>query len=374
MANLAVIVSYKVFPAHMGGQKGIVLFYQYLKAHHQIFMVVSDDNEPQGVPYKIEKILHPHRRMAFNAFKLFALRRLVRQHGIQCVIAEHSYTGWMALLLRWMTGVPFVIHSHNNEASRFRQMGKRGWKQYAQYERWIHQKADFNFFKTEEENLAAISSYQLDEKRCHVVPYGIERKNIIADARDLVRSRYNITSRYIFYFNGTLDYAPNKEAVVHLVEKINPLLVSAGIDFTLLISGKWLGSGLQEKISQTTTIRYLSFVDDAGLLYGAADLFLNPVLNDSGVKTKVVEALSHHCTVMSTQSGAAGVPLHLCPQKLLTAPDGNWGEFADRIIAALQQVPAKTPDAFFAYFAWEKIAQKAASCIDDTIHHARQPV
>ncbi len=365
-----VIVSYKVFPAHLGGQKGIVLFYQYLKAHHQLYLAVSDDNEPAGAPYVVKKLLHPHRRTAFNLLKLSALQQMVRQHNIQCIVAEHSYTGWLGLLLRWMTGVPFVIHSHNNEASRFRQMGKKGWKLYKQYERWIHRKANFNFFKTEEEKQEAVRSYRLKEELCHVVPYGIETKVATVGARELVESQYSINSRHLFYFNGTLDYAPNQQAVVNLINNINPRLLTAGIDFTILISGKFLSTELQEKISQTPTIRYLHFVEDAGSIYESADLFLNPVINDSGVKTKVVEALSRHCTVVSTRSGASGIPGGLCQQKLLMADDGDWQAFTDKIIAALQQPRRPTPDAFFSYFAWEKIAEKAAICLDDTIHNA----
>ncbi len=374
MANLLVIVSYKVFPAHMGGQKGIVLFYQYLQAHHRLHLAVSHDNEADKVPYPVEKTLHAHRRMAFNLFKLPALYRMVRRHQIQCVIAEHSYTAWLALALRRLTGVPFMIHSHNNEASRFRQMGKPGWKLYGRYERWIHRKANFNFFKTEEEKTAAIAAYGLAEKRCLVVPYGIETKPVIKDAKALVKSRYSIISRYIFYFNGTLDYTPNRQAVEYLVETINPLLTAAGLDFTILISGKWLSEDLQKRIAASNTIRYLGFADDAGLLYAAADLFLNPVLNDSGIKTKVVEALAHHCTVVSTVAGAAGIPTQLCPQKLLTAADGDWTAFAETIHTSLRQPAGNTPEAFFAYFAWQNIAEKAAASLHHTIKHAERPV
>jgi glycosyltransferase involved in cell wall biosynthesis len=288
------------------------------------------------------------------------------------VVAEHSYTGWLAFLLRWLTGVPFVIHSHNNEASRFRQMGKPGWKLYAQYERWIHREANFNFFKTEEEKQAAVTSYQLDEKKCLVVPYGIKTNALTAGAKEVVRSQYNLSSKHIFYFNGTLDYTPNRDAVENLVEKVAPLLVAAGLHFTILISGKWLNEDLQQRIRNTETIRYLGFVDDADLLYDAVDLFLNPVVNDSGVKTKVVEALSHHCTVVSTRSGAVGIPQDLCEQKLATAPDGDWPSFAATVLTALQQPGSKTPDTFFTYFAWKNIAQKAAICLDDTIRNAGQ--
>jgi hypothetical protein len=60
-------------------------------------------------------------------------------------MAEHSYAGWIALLLKRSNHVPFIIHSHNLEAIRFRHMQRWWWKGYYHYERWIHQKADCNF-------------------------------------------------------------------------------------------------------------------------------------------------------------------------------------------------------------------------------------
>ena len=147
MATLLVIVSYKVFPAQMGGQKGIVHFYEHLKQHHAIRLVVSSDNEEPPTSYPVDRILFTHPRIVLNILRIGTLRKMIRKYGIDAIIAEHSYTGWMAWLLKKWTGIPFIIHSHNIETSRFRQMGRRGWEVYQRYERWIHRKADFSFFQ-----------------------------------------------------------------------------------------------------------------------------------------------------------------------------------------------------------------------------------
>ncbi|HEV7333525.1 MAG TPA: glycosyltransferase family 4 protein [Flavisolibacter sp.] len=370
MAKLLVIVSYNVFPPHMGGQKGIVHFYEHLKQHHSIVMAVSNDNEIIDTGYPVKNILFNNRHIALNLLRLHQLKTIIKKEKIDGIIAEHSYTGWIAWLLKKWTGKPFFIHSHNIETSRFKQMGKRGWGWYRRYEKWIHQKADFNFFKTEEERQYALRSFSVSPLKCDVVPYGINRLKKITDAHKKLRQLYNVQSRYIFYFNGTLDYAPNHEAVERIINNINPLLQQSGIDFIILISGKHLSPLLLQKVKQAKTIRYIQFVENVEMIYQASTLFLNPVRNDSGVKTKLVEALANNCTVVSTKSGATGIPKALCGQKLVTTEDGDWVSFVDAVLANATNPPADMPIEFFAHFSWSNIAEKAASQIQANVNYA----
>jgi glycosyltransferase involved in cell wall biosynthesis len=370
MAKLMVIVSYKVFPAQMGGQKGIVKFFLYLKKYHSIQMVASFENEVSVAYFPVEKMLYSHRKMALNIRQLFVLRKKIKKDNIDCVVAEHSYTGWMAYLLKKLTGKPFVIHSHNIEASRFRQIGKQGWKLYRHYEKWIHRKADFNFFITEEDQQVALQQFGLPKSKCAVIPYGIDEFKKVKNAENKVKALYGIESTYLFYFNGTLDYLPNTRAVENLIDSVCPLLDRKNLCYTLVISGNRLSPMLQNKIENVQNIRYLGFVDDVEMLYQASDLFLNPVINDSGVKTKVIEALANHCTVVSTESGATGIPCRLCGDKLKTAEDNDWKGFVNKMVECLNKPFKETPATFFYHFSWNNIAQKAAEKIEAISFHA----
>jgi polysaccharide biosynthesis protein PslH len=141
MAKVLALVSFKIFPAHMGGQKGVAMFYQYLSAHDEVVMAASNDHyEPFEAPFPVQTILNPNRRMPANVFRLGELKNIVRKEKVNVIVAEHSYTAWLAYLLKRATGIPFIIHSHNLEAYRFRQMERSWWKLYNRYEKWIHQK------------------------------------------------------------------------------------------------------------------------------------------------------------------------------------------------------------------------------------------
>lgn len=354
----------------MGGQKGIVFFYDHLRQYHDLVMAISGDNETTHSDYRVEDCLYNNQRIGLNIFRINRLRRLIQTESVDAIIAEHSYTGWIAWILKKWTGKPFFIHSHNIEASRFRQMGKRSWKAFHHYEKWIHQKADFSFFKTEEEKTFALRNFALTEKACAVIPYGVPTITKNPDAAQQVRQQFDISTEFLFYFNGTLDYTPNLQAVEVILEIIDPLLQDAGIDYTILISGRNLSPHQEQKITDRQRIRYLQYVEDVNALYQASTLFLNPVINDSGVKTKLVEALANGCKVISTHSGATGIPSTVCDQNLIITKDGDWPAFVNAILSNLEPKAAEISPAFIHYFSWPYIAKKAAGYIQDVVSHA----
>jgi hypothetical protein len=53
MSKILSVVWYKVFPAKYGGQKGIVLFTQYLAQFHEVVLLCSKNNLAEDLPFKI---------------------------------------------------------------------------------------------------------------------------------------------------------------------------------------------------------------------------------------------------------------------------------------------------------------------------------
>lgn len=368
MANILALVSFKIFPPHMGGQKGVALFYESIARHHKIFMAASKDNiETIEATYQVRTILFPNKKIGWNLLAVNKIKGWISKEKIDCTIAEHSYTGWMAYVLKKITGRPFIIHSHNLETYRFRQMGRRWWHGYKLYEKWIHQKADHNFFISEEDKEEAVKKFSLNALKCTVIPYGVENFIPIANAKETLKKNLGLTCDYIFYFNGTLDYEPNIEAVENLIYNVDPLLRRKGISYKILISGKRLPQQIQNTIKETTSLVYLDYVSDINALYQGADIFLNTVVNNSGIKTKSVEALANHCTVISTVSGAAGIPAALAETKMITVADNNWNEFVNKIVETIQQPAIETPSKFFQYFSWSAIGANAADKIKDVV-------
>ena len=68
------------------------------------------------------------------------------------------------------------------------------------------------------------------------------------------------------------------------------------------------------------------------------------------MKIKVIEAIAKYCTVVSTPSGACGLPKELCGEQLLNAEDYNWEQFLQCILEAIRKEKKKTPDAIYTCF------------------------
>lgn len=365
MANVLGLVSFRVFPTHMGGQKGVAVFYQYLQQQLDVLLAGSTDNEDSG-KVRMERILFPNKKIYKNIFRIKKLARLIQSNNIEIIIAEHSYTGWIAWLLQKKTGIPFIIHSHNIESKRFQKMNKWLWKAYHWYEGWIHRKAQHNFFISKEDEDFAIKEFHLDALKCSVVTYGVESKFVQKDKPALKKEIGADENKIILLFNGTLDYEPNYDAVVTIIDTIEPLLQKKLENFQIIITGNRMPEKLAEKILSAPNLIYTGYVEDVDLYYQSAAIFINPVANDTGVKTKLIEAVANNCTAVSTESGASGIKKEFCGNKLITVADGDWNAFVDRIIEQTE-LEFDTPQSFYDYYDWKNITAKAAQKINEAI-------
>ena len=88
----------------------------------------------------------------------------------------------------------------------------------------------------------------------------------------------------------------------------------------------------------------------------AADIFINPVMDGGGIKTKIVEALGFDVSLVTTQSGAIGIPPSITGKKMKLISNNDWDSFADAIIAI--DIKTTIPDAYFEHFYYGNIAKK----------------
>jgi hypothetical protein len=360
------ILSYKVFPAQMGGQKCAVQFYTHLAKYTRVVLAVSKENTAVDGNKNIHPILYHHRWGFANLLRIFRLRKLIKQENIDVVCIEHSYLGWMGVLLRWFTKKPFVIHSHNIEAHRFRDMHKPLWRLYLLYERWMHQKANHSFFITEEDRQWAVTHYHIAENKSSVVTYGTEvSEGITQNQRILYRNQliaeHNLrTDTRLFLFNGTLDYLPNTDALRIIISELLGLLQPMRFPYKIFVCGNRLSGKWQQVLAGYPDIIYKGFVDDISLYFKGADCFINPVTLGSGIKTKLVEALSYNQPCISTESGAKGIPAELAGTKLTVVADYDWPAFANNMrIKSTAVHTDDVPPAFYQMFNWDNIVQKA---------------
>ena len=366
------LISYKFLPPKLGGQKNIALFFKFFSSLVKTTCVTVRDNDiGWGKEYEVLNILQNGKLRYANIFYFFALRKILKEKKITHLMIEHPYYGWLGILLKLFCKVKLVVRSQNIEAERFKSIGKWWWGILWNYERTTHRFADYNFFIQQDDMDYAIAKFKLVPEKCFVITYGFELKEPPTKqerdtAKQNISALYNISKEEkTLLFNGSLNYKPNKDALDNILTNINPLLLAdVNFKYKILVCGSNLEDSYNNlKDYADKNIIYAGFVDDITLFYKGADMLINPVLDGGGIKTKLVEALGYSMNVVTTASGAIGVPLSITGNKMKIIEDKRWESFADAIHTS--KTTEAIPQSFFDYFYWGRIAEKAALILQE---------
>jgi polysaccharide biosynthesis protein PslH len=367
--NILVLLPYPVYPANMGGQKAVAYFYKNLSEELPVILAGTKNNIfPAGEGRFLPLLSNSVLRYA-DVSLYFKLKTFIKKNNITHLFIEHPYLGWLGVMLQKNTGVNLIVRSHNIEAIRFKSIGKWWWRLLWLYEKWVHRQAHLSFFITEDDRQYALRNYNLPAHRAHVITYGFalaappEPAEKEA-AKKLLANKYNFSAAdNLLFFNGTLSYRPNLEALKDILFNINPLLLKeAGYHYKIFICGKGLPVNFAwPKNLEKENIIYAGYVPDIEIFYRAADIFINPVTDGGGIKTKLVEALGYNITSISYKTGATGIPPEIGGDKLILIPNKDATAFAKNILRAPLQGRINTK--FYSYFNWGNIAKKAAGII-----------
>ncbi len=373
MLKVLSIASYQFLPPKTGGQKGIALFNRSFAKHVSLSCASVPENADNNTEaYEILPMLGSGTSRYINPILFFRIRRYIQQNNISHVLLEHPYYGWLGYLLKKFTGIQLTIHAHNIEALRFRDIGKWWWRILWHYEKNTFRTADTCFFISEEDRQYAIQHYGVSPGRSIVVTYGIN-KNTAPSAEEKRSAKQKVATLHHFseetlllLFSAAFNYQPNLNALDDIINNIVPALEKENIPYRVIISGSQLPERYDNlKRYAKNNIIFAGFVDDINLYFTAADIFLNPISDGGGIKTKLVEALSVNTSSISYASGAYGIPLSTTGDKLLIVPDNDSIAFSKAIIQSIPLLGEKIPSSFFDHFFWDNITRKAAEKMQD---------
>ena len=360
MNKVLVIAPYSYLPFFSGGQKFIAQFLDWLAKEIDVTVVTVKENDLSlAKGYRVIPLLRKGFSRYYDRKLIFHLASLINKESFDTIIWEHPYYGWLARIIKKRTGIKTILHTHNIEHQRFRSTGKWWWWVLKIYEKRTFKIADKIFFITPEDRQFAMNQWKIAEEKCVDVPFGIEISRYPdnrSSCRQLIIEKHKINgNEKLLLFNGMLSYKPNLDALLAIVNKINPVLLRSGLAYKIIICGKGLPAELNQLRAYTDkNIIYAGFVDDIESYFKAADLFLNPVQAGGGVKTKMIEAIGYGTTVISTKTGATGIHSEACGDKLIIVPDDEWKQFADAIINS-QSVDSPTPAGYYHYYYWRNI-------------------
>jgi glycosyltransferase involved in cell wall biosynthesis len=232
-----------------------------------------------------------------------------------------------------------------------------------QYEKWFFNRADQILFVSPEDKNFAVHEWKIPQDKCVEVAFGVEIRQFPTDkdgCRQMLKAKHSLgDDETLLLFNGLLDYKPNLDALMIILNEINPLLLKhEAFRYKIIICGKRLPQELNQlKNYADKNVIYAGFVDDIEMYFKGVNVFLNPVQSGGGIKTKMVESIAFGTTVITTRTGASGIYQNICGNKLIVVPDNDWNSFAKAIVNNSSKNEV-TPPAYYEYYYWGNIVRK----------------
>jgi glycosyltransferase involved in cell wall biosynthesis len=189
---------------------------------------------------------------------------------------------------------PVVYNAHNLE-SAFRDQIEEGrpMRTLERFEERIIEQASESWM---------VSSADVEGARALVPGANIKYVPNVVDVAAIRPVKYPSGGRRAL-FVGNFEWAPNREAVRHLVDEVLPRLWEEMPEARLAIVGR----GLDVPLSDDPRVEQFGFVPDLASVYARADCVVVPLLTSGGSPLKFVEALAYGVPVVATSTAAKGL-------------------------------------------------------------------
>lgn len=214
-------------------------------------------------------------------------------------------------------GVPLVLRQHNVEyliweklAASTPAMHKRWYyrllaSQLSKYERGTVRKFDALVPITEDDRTELEKMHPAASM--HTMPVGLDLEKTV---------RISPVKGQCFHI-GSMEWIPNREGVQWLVQEVWPLVRARNQQAQLHLAGKGLHKDDPDFSASGVFVH--GEVADAQAFMAGHGVMCVPIFSGGGIRVKIIEAMAAGIPVLSTRTGAAGIPL----------TDGVHAELAD---------------------------------------------
>jgi glycosyltransferase involved in cell wall biosynthesis len=178
-------------------------------------------------------------------------------------------------------------------------------------------------------------------------------------------------------FTGAMDYGPNADAALQLVQAVWPLVRAERPAAELLVVGRDPAPDLRRAADEVAGVTVTGTVPDVRPFLERASVFAAPLRVGAGIQNKVLEALAMEVPVVASALAAGGLRTPEGQDPPLTVVDGPAATAA-AVVAALQRVeadptPAAEGRAFVAaHFSWRRSGELVAEALERATVGARR--
>lgn len=206
--------------------------------------------------------------------------------------------------------------------------------------------------------------YHPQRTRMAVIPNGVDTTHFMPQ---------DAPKQYDLLFTGNMNYPPNIDSVLYLINKVLPLVRRQRPSTSLLISGVDPSPGIRDAARVDPLISVTGWVRDIRTSYASARVFAAPMQIGTGLQNKLLEAMAMRipCITSTLANNAVGAP----PGEAILI--GNSPEeYAAHILRLLddaterERVAANGHRFVLEHFDWDH----AASTLDALIEQGHRPL
>ena len=177
-------------------------------------------------------------------------------------------------------------------------------------------------------------------------------------------------------FTGSMDWYPNEDAVLHMIDAILPAIRAEVPDVALTVVGRNPSARLVEAAGRAG-VRVTGTVSDVRPFVAEGAVSVVPLRVGGGTRLKIFEALAMGKAVVSTSIGAEGLPL--TPGEHYLAAD-EPAEFARAVVGLLRdgehrrRLGEAGRQLVEARYSWAETARAFEAYLEDAIAGRRLPI
>ena len=232
------------------------------------------------------------------------LKQLSKTETFDYVLMEHLSS--MALgkaIKNWWPNAIRIVDQHNVDHLLYKQShdlrikkNKKTFDRLNCQESHMHTYADY-FLACSTKDVTELLRLNKNRIKGLLVPNGTTQKKVIE--KDF--------SEPSLIFCGSLDYAPNKNGLLWFYEMIWPKLKMTVNGITLTVIGRNGHDNAYAPLKIDPQINFTGEVKDVTPYYQKNNIAIAPLLEGSGTRLKILEAMSFGLPVISTSIGAEGI-------------------------------------------------------------------
>ena len=330
------------------------------------------------LPGKLEKALR-YRWIKRNPFATadgnflhyyFLLEKVLQENAFDVVILENLSSLNAIPIIRKFNPLAKIIYNAHNVDTHLASVGVKAWGTKSEYLSQI-EKTERNFAKIldavitcSKEDRQALMDMSDGKLLAGVVPNGV----VIPEK--LFNEGVQKETHHYILFCGALWTEPNSEGLNWFVERIWPMVQQAFPELKLLVVGSGELSSRFQHLKTNESLIFTGKVADVKPWYNKSALAIVPLLNGSGTRLKVLEAMGLGVPMVSTSKGAEGI-LYSSSKEIMIADDPTT--FAGAVINLLNNKSQRMEMALEArqlakdVYDWDIIGTEAATFIHNVV-------